>query len=59
VISTGLSTGSAKGHRLQASGFSQKESEKRPATSLIWALALAEACGLKPVAFLAKITLLI
>jgi len=59
MIETGLSP--AVGVRLQATGFSQKETEKEaarkrarksPATSLIWAL--AEACGLKPVAFFGR-----
>jgi len=62
ILDGAVTSCSAKGFRRQATGFSQKEFEKeaarnrarnRPTTSLIWALvlALAEACGLKPVAF--------
>jgi len=66
ILDGAVTSCSAKGLRLQATGFSQKESEKeaarkrarkRPATSLSWALALAEACGLKPGLLWLKITL--
>jgi len=40
--------------RLQASGFSQKESEKEAGNPHHAHLALAEACGLKPVAFFGR-----
>jgi len=60
ILDGAVTSCNAEGVRVQAIGFSQKESEKeavrnrarkRPATSLIWARALAEACGLKPVVF--------
>jgi len=47
---------SVKGPRPQATDFSQKESEKEAGSiaHLALALALAEACGLKPVAFFGR-----
>jgi len=67
ILDGAVTSCSAKGVTLQATGFSQKESEKEaarkrgrkwPATSLIWALALALAlalaCGLKPDAFFGR-----
>jgi len=67
ILDGAVTSCSAKGVRLQATGFSHKEREKEAArkrarkrspTSVIWALALAlalaEACGLKPVAFFGR-----
>jgi len=56
ILDGAVTSCSAKGLRPQASGFSQKESEKEAGIiahlALALALALAEACGLKPAAFL-------